>query len=109
MRFDQQINYASTSSPWTDLSFSDHFAASWTGASVDLQMFISQGFLIIAGHILFQNKFSKQVQVDDAVRLFIEQGLILASATCGSQTLTASLELVEGYHYFVPPDIACLL
>ncbi|CAJ1458005.1 unnamed protein product [Effrenium voratum] len=31
LRFDSEINYASTTSAWTGLSFADHFAVSWTG------------------------------------------------------------------------------
>lgn len=44
--------------------------------------------------------FLFQVDVEDGARLLVEKVLVAASAACGAQTLTASLELVQGYHYF---------
>ena len=44
--------------------------------------------------------FLFQVDVEDGARLLVEKVLLAASAACGAQTLTASLELVQGYHYF---------
>ena len=41
-----------------------------------------------------------KVEVEDGARLLIEKVLVSASAACGAKTLTASLELVQGYHYF---------
>lgn len=41
-----------------------------------------------------------KVEVEDGARLLIEKVLVSASAACGAKTLTASLELVHGYHYF---------
>ena len=41
-----------------------------------------------------------KVEVEDVARLLIEKVLVAASAACGAKTLTASLELVQGYHYF---------
>lgn len=84
LRFDQQIDYPSSSSAWTGLSFADHFAVSWAG------------FIIIT----FPGKYTFQVNVEDGARLLVEKVLVAASAACGAQTLTASLELVQGYHYF---------
>ncbi len=41
-----------------------------------------------------------KVEVEDGARLLIEKVLVAASAACGAKTVTASLELVQGYHYF---------
>ena len=49
---------------------------------------------------MFLLMFKTQVQVEDGARLFVEKILVAASAACGVQTLTASMELVQGYHYF---------
>lgn len=45
IRFDQQINYASSASAWTDLSFSDHFAVSWAGAVAAVAVWLPRDFL----------------------------------------------------------------
>ena len=151
IRFDQQIDYASSASAWTDLSFSDHFAVSWAGAVAavpTVQQCDFEGILlsICVVQIVFKNcevsssspfpdftpsrlekvecfsftlqlhctRFMLQkmnrlnsnemtflkVEVEDGARLLIEKVLVSASAACGAKTLTASLELVQGYHYF---------
>lgn len=46
IRFDQQINYASSASAWTDLSFSDHFAVSWAGAVAAVQQCDFEGIFL---------------------------------------------------------------
>ncbi|CAJ1342855.1 unnamed protein product [Effrenium voratum] len=84
LRFDSEINYASTTSAWTGLSFADHFAVSWTG------------FIIIT----LPGLYTFQVEVEDGARLFLDGVLLASSPSCGAQTLTASVEVVQGYHYY---------
>lgn len=62
----------------------------------DLKEFESARF---EQHIGFQISMV-QVEVDDGARLLVEKNLLVASTTCGAQTLTASLAMAQGYHYF---------
>ncbi|CAJ1451195.1 unnamed protein product, partial [Effrenium voratum] len=40
------------------------------------------------------------VEVEDGARLFLDGVLLASSPSCGAQTLTASVEVVQGYHYY---------
>ncbi|CAE8619477.1 unnamed protein product, partial [Polarella glacialis] len=65
-RFDDNVDYASSVSAWTGLSFSDNFAASWAG------------FVVITSPGLY----TFQVVADDGARLFVNSALILSTSLC---------------------------
>ena len=107
----------SSSSPFRDFTpsrlekvecFSFELQLHCTGTMKDACMLLR--FMLQKMNRLNSNEMTfLKVEVEDGARLLIEKVLVSASAACGAKTLTASLELVQGYHYFESLALAQLL